>query len=188
MTSEQDIFRAVTERLTGHADFVDGVRAAWERERPDLDVRPQGVLGRLHRLAAHLTGELVAVYREHGLSEGEFDVLATLRRQGEPYELSAGELAATTMVTTGGLTKRLDGLQARGLVVRRVSEADGRGRTVGLTPDGRRLIDAAFSDHIANERRLLAMLSPAQADQLEDLLRAWLAGFEAAPRAGALLG
>ena len=170
------------------ADFVDGVRAAWERERPDLDVRPQGVLGRLHRLANHLTTELVAVYREHGLSEGEFDALATLRRQGSPFEMSAGRLAAHTMVTTGGLSKRLDALEARGLVVRRVSEADGRGRTVALTPAGQRTIDAAFTDHIANERRLLAMLGEDQADQLEVLLRAWLAGFESPVAPDALLG
>jgi DNA-binding MarR family transcriptional regulator len=164
-------------------DHVALVRAAWERERPDLDVRPQGVIGRLHRLAGDLTDELVAVYREHGLSEGEFDVLATLRRAGSPYECSAGELAEHTMVTSGGMSKRLDALQARGLVTRRPSASDGRGRVVGLTARGREVIDAAFTDHIANEHRLLAMITPAQADALEELLRAWLAGFES-PAAG----
>src|SRR3954452_24666077 len=89
---------------------VAETQAAWARERPDLDVSPQGVIGRLHRLAAHLTAELEVVYRRHGLSEGEFDVLATLRRSGAPYELAPGELAAQTMVTTGGLTKLIDRL------------------------------------------------------------------------------
>jgi DNA-binding MarR family transcriptional regulator len=169
-------------------DHVDLVREAWQRERPDLDVRPQGVIGRLHRLAAALTAELVTVYREHGLSEGEFDVLATLRRAGAPYECSAGDLATRTMVTSGGMTKRLDSLERRGLVTRRPSEADGRGRVVGLTPQGREVIDAAFTDHIANEHRLLAMLAPAEADDLERLLRTWLAGFESPAGGEGLVG
>ena len=88
--------------------------AQWHRERPDLDVSPQGVIGRLHRLAARLTEELVAVYAEFGLGEGEFDVLATLRRSGAPYELTPGELAAGTMVTSGAVTKRVDRLVERG--------------------------------------------------------------------------
>ncbi len=169
-------------------DHVGQVRAAWERERPDLDVRPQGVVGRLHRLADFLREELVAVYRRHGLSEGDFDVLATLRRAGAPYERSAGELAAHTMVTSGGLTKRVDALEARGLVVRRVAERDGRGRVVALTPRGREVIDAAFTEHIANEHRLLAALTPAQADQLEALLTTWLAAFESPGGSGGAVG
>ena len=169
-------------------DHVDLVRAAWQRERPDLDVRPQGVVGRLHRLANALTGELVAVYRQHGLSEGEFDVLATLRRSGAPYELSAGSLAGQTMVTSGGMTKRLDALEKRGLVTRRAADTDGRGRVVGLTAAGRELIDQAFTDHIANEHRLLSMITPEQADELEALPRAWLAGFESPAPAKGLLG
>lgn len=168
-------------------DHVALVSAAWQRERPDLDVRPQGVIGRLNRLANAVTAELVAVYRAHGLTEGEFDVLATLRRGGAPYEHSAGELAQHTMVTSGGMTKRLDTLEERGLVTRRPSDTDARGRVVALTARGRELIDAAFTDHIANEHRLLAMITPEQADRLEDLLRSWLAGFESPAADGRLL-
>src|SRR5690606_1860932 len=123
--------------------------------------------GRLHRLAAHLTDELVAVYERHGLNEGEFDVLATLRRAGEPFEHTPGELADHTMVTTGGMSKRLDRLEAAGLVARRVSETDGRGRVVALTERGRRVIDEAFTEHMANERRLLEPLGAADAARLE---------------------
>lgn len=107
-------------------DHVTRVLAEWARERPDLDSSPVGVIGRLHRLANALTPELVRVYREHGLSEGEFDVLAALRRVGEPFERAPGDLAASTMVTTGAMTKRLDRLVEAGLVTRRVSEIDGR--------------------------------------------------------------
>lgn len=159
-------------------DRVARIQAEWARERPDLDVTPQGVIGRLHRLAAHLTDELCVVYQRHGLSEGEFDVLAALRRAGAPFERAPGELARFTMVTTGAMTKRLDRLEEAGLVTRRPAAADGRGRVVGLTTAGRELIDRAFTEHMHNEHRLLAALSPAEAAQLEQLLTTWLARVE----------
>lgn len=159
-------------------DHVARIQAQWAAERPDLDVTPQGVIGRLHRLAAHLTAELVAVYREHGLEEGEFDVLATLRRAGEPFECAPSDLARHTMITTGGMTKRLDRLERAGLITRRPSTADGRARVVALTPAGRDLIDTAFTAHMRNEHRLLSALPPGQAPQLEAILKTWLATFE----------
>jgi DNA-binding MarR family transcriptional regulator len=159
-------------------DHVSRIQQEWARERPDLDVTPLGVIGRLHRLAGFLTEELCVVYRKHGLSEGDFDVLATLRRAGAPFERTPGELAQFTMVTTGAMTKRIDRLEGAGLVTRRTSERDGRGRVIALTPNGTELIDAAFTDHVANEHRLLNELTPAQGDQLASLLATWLAHFE----------
>jgi len=159
-------------------DHVARIQQAWARERPDVDVSPQGVIGRLHRLAGHLTEQLCVVYRRYGLSEGEFDVLATLRRAGAPYERAPGELAAHTMVTTGAMTKRIDRLERDGLVTRRRSATDGRGRVVALTSAGRELIDQAFTEHMRNERRLLDHLDPADAAHLERLLAAWLAAME----------
>lgn len=162
-------------------DRLDLVQAAWRRERPDLDPSPQGVIGRLHRVAGHLTEELVAVYREHGLSEGDFDVLATLRRAGAPFERTAGDLAAHTLVTSGGMTKRIDRLESAGLVRRRVSDEDARGRVVALTDAGRDVIDAAFTDHLANEHRLLGALDPADVAVLQEVLTRWLARLEEPP-------
>ncbi|GIG34707.1 MarR family winged helix-turn-helix transcriptional regulator [Cellulomonas pakistanensis] len=160
-------------------DHVDRIQQEWARARPDVDVRPQGVIGRLHRLALALAAEISEVYRAHGLGEGEFDVLAALRRAGEPFERAPGDLAAHTMVTTGAMTKRVDRLVAAGLVTRRPSAEDGRGRVVALTPRGREVIDAAFTDHMANERRLLDLLGPeADAEALEELLRRWLAALD----------
>jgi DNA-binding MarR family transcriptional regulator len=155
-------------------DHVARIQAEWARERPDIDTAPQGVIGRLHRLATHLTEELCVVYRRHGLSEGEFDVLATLRRAGPPFERAPGELAAFTMVTTGGMTKRIDRLERAGLVTRRRSGTDGRGRVVALTAAGREVIDRAFTEHMHNERRLLSVLAPEEAARLEALLATWL--------------
>jgi DNA-binding MarR family transcriptional regulator len=155
-------------------DRVARIQDDWRRERPDLDISPQGVIGRLHRLAGRLTEELCLVYGHYGLSEGEFDVLCALRRAGDPYERAPGELAAHTMVTTGAMTKRLDRLERAGLVTRRRSDDDQRGRIVALTGPGRELIDRAFTDHMRNERHLLDQLTPAEAAALETLLTAWL--------------
>jgi DNA-binding MarR family transcriptional regulator len=151
-------------------DHAAVVVEQWQSERPDLDTSPVLVIGRIHRIAAALTPELVAVYARHGLGEGDFDVLATLRRQGAPYALTPGELGERTMVTSGAVSKRVDRLEARGLVKRRPSPSDGRSRTVVLTPRGRRLIDVAMEEHVANEARLLAGLDPADRTALGDLL------------------
>jgi len=159
-------------------DHVGRIQQQWERERPDLDVSPQGVYGRLHRLADRLREELMVGFRQFGLGEGEFDVLAALRRAGKPYELAPGELARHTMVTTGAATKRIDRLEAAGLVSGHVSDVDGRGRVVALTEAGLRVIDDAFTAHIANEHRLLEPLSDKERADLERLLTTWLAAYE----------
>lgn len=159
-------------------DHVARIQQAWARERPDLDVRPQGVIGRLHRVGGHLTDQLRLVYRRYGLGEGDFDVLAALRRAGAPFERAPGELAEHTMVTTGAMTKRIDRLERDGLVTRRPSASDGRGRVVALTDAGRELIDRAFTEHMRNERRLLDQLTPEDAAQLEAILTRWLGSFE----------
>lgn len=151
-------------------DHVAAVHDQWRVERPDLDTTPLLVIGRIHRLAAALTPELTAVYAEFGLGEGEFDVLATLRRQGAPFTLTPGELSERTMVTSGAVSKRLDRLEERGLVERRASTADGRSRPATLTSAGRDLIDDAMTAHAANEARLLAALPTRDRDALARLL------------------
>jgi len=164
--------------MSENLDRVARIRLAWAGELPDVDTSAMAVIGRLHRLARHLTEQLVIVYRQHGLGEGEFDVLATLRRAGTPYERAPGDLAAHTMVTTGAMTKRLDRLERDGLVTRRTSSTDGRGRVVALTEPGRELIERVFTEHMRNERRLLDELSADDARDLEAILTRWLARFE----------
>jgi DNA-binding MarR family transcriptional regulator len=159
-------------------DRVARIQEEWARALPDVDVSPQGVIGRLHRVGALLRDELELVYKRFGLTEGEFDVLAALRRAGNPYERAPGELARFTMVTTGAMTKRVDRLERDGLVTRRRTEADGRSRMVGLTAAGTDLIDQAFREHMINERRLLDALSSDEAAQLETLLASWLGRLE----------
>ena len=119
-------------------DHVGRILEQWRVERPDLDTSPMGVIGRLHRLADRLDAELRPVFAEAGLSDGDFDVLASLRRAGAPYELTPGELGASTMVTSGAVTKRVDRLVAAGYVERRVCDDDARSRRVRLTDEGLR--------------------------------------------------
>lgn len=154
-------------------DHVDRVQAQWRAERPEIDTSPMGIIARLHRIADALRGELLALYREHGLGEGEFDILATLRRSGAPFELTPSELAQQTMVTTGAVSKRLDRLETAGLVTRRENLEDARGRVVALTPQGRDTIDRAYEAHMRNEARLLDHLSATEREQLQSLLRSW---------------
>lgn len=159
-------------------DRVDEIQAQWRRERPELDLAPQSIIARLHRLANHLTAELEKVYRQFGLSEGEFDILCAIRREGEPFEVRPAQIAAATMVTTGGTSKRLDRLEKAGLVERTSAQDDGRSRIVRLTPAGLALIDEAFTAHIENEKRLVSTLSAGERAALEPLLRTWLGVFE----------
>ncbi len=168
----------MAERDAPGPDLVGWIQQQWRRERPDLDVSPIGLIGRIHRLGARLNEELLLVYSHYELGEGEFDVLATLRRAGEPYELVAGEIARYTIVTSGTVTKRVDRLEAAGLVTRRPAAEDARSRVVALTEAGLRVIEAAFTAHIRNEHRLIEALEPAERARLERLLVKWLAAFD----------
>jgi DNA-binding MarR family transcriptional regulator len=161
-------------------DPVDVIVSQWAEQRPDVDASPMHVVGRVHRLAAGLDQMLAPVFAAHGLGDGEFDVLATLRRAGEPYELSPGGLAASMMVTSGAVTKRIDRLERAGLVTRSVSEHDARARLIRLTAAGLRLVNTAIEEHVANETRLLAGLTNGERDTLVALLRKLGASIEKA--------
>jgi len=153
------------------ADHVDRVLEQWATQRPDLDVSPMAVIGRLKRLSQLIGAELGRTFSAHGLDAASFDVLATLRRSGPPHRLTPAELMRAAMVTSGAITQRLDRLQARGLVTRTPSEFDGRVVHVALTDDGRALIDDALPDHVDTENRLLAALTTTQRDALAETLR-----------------
>jgi DNA-binding MarR family transcriptional regulator len=161
--------------MTAVPDEVDEIVAAWRRERPDLDVEPLQVLSRLDRLAGVLGDRRAAIFARHDLRRHEFDVLAVLRRAGEPFALTAGELAARTYVTSGTMTSRLDGLTQRGLVTRSPDREDGRLVRVGLTAAGRAIVEAAFEELIAAERDLLAPLGDGARTALASSLRLLLA-------------
>lgn len=152
------------------SDAVVEIVGQWRRERPDLDASPMLVVGRMYRLVGAWDRRLRGPFAAAGLGNGDFDVLAALRRSGEPYALSAGELSRTVLVTTGAITKRVDRLEAGGWVTRSVAEADSRGRRITLTEAGVRLTDELMEVHLANQRQLIEGLSGEERAQLAGLL------------------
>jgi len=159
-------------------DHMDRIIAQWRRERPDLDVASIGLLGRLFRSAQLADEALSDGIAPHGLQPGWFDLLAALRRSGTPYELNPTALMETTMLSSGGMTKRLDRLDEAGLIERRPDPSDRRGTLIRLTRRGKATIDKAVETHTRNEDTLLRSLSAADRRILDDLLRKLLAGLE----------
>lgn len=159
-------------------DHVDRILTQWNRERPDLDVEPMGLLGRISRLRTHLAREIEKTLAAHGLNSASFDVLATLRRSGPPYRLSPGDLVATTMVSSGTMTNRLDQLEKAGLIERSHNPDDRRGVIIALTAKGFALVDEAVSAHVENEHRLIQGLDAQERAALDGLLRKFLKEFE----------
>jgi DNA-binding MarR family transcriptional regulator len=160
-------------------DEVDRIVEAWGRVRPDLDVTPLTVLSRVSRLSRHLDLARRGAFARHELETWEFDVLSALRRAGAPYRLSPGALLTQTLVTSGTMTNRIDRLAERGLVERQPSPEDRRGVLVQLTDVGLARVDAAFSDLLDVERRLLAALTEDEHTTLATLLRDVVAPFDA---------
>jgi len=163
---------------SGLTDEVDKLVAAWRHERPDVDIAPLEVFSRITRLARHLDRARRTAFAEHDLEVWEFDVLAALRRAGEPYQLSPGQLITQTLVTSGTMTNRIDRLAGRGLVRRLPDPADRRGVLVRLTNEGRARADAALDDLLDRERALLAGLDPVRRRELAAVLRTLVLPFD----------
>lgn len=159
-------------------DHVDKIIAQWQRERPDINVEPMAVIGRLQRISQHLTSGMKENFSKYDLNGPSFDVLATLRRTGAPYALSPGDLMATSMITSGTMTNRIDQLEKRGLVERLPNPDDGRGFLVSLTGSGFALVDEAVTAHVQRQAELTATFTHEERDQFNQLLKKFLGGFE----------
>ena len=164
-------------------DHVDRILAQWRRELPGLNVSPLGIFGRLFRAAQLADAALGRSLSHHDLQPGWFDLLAALRRAGAPYELNPTELARTTLLSSGGMTKRLDRMVEAGLLERRPDPSDRRGTLVTLTVRGKATIDGALEAHVANEEQLLSSLTRAEQRTLDDLLHALLVDLEGSSEA-----
>ncbi|RUQ98123.1 MarR family winged helix-turn-helix transcriptional regulator [Labedella endophytica] len=151
-------------------DHVDHILAQWAIERPDLDVAPMGVIGRLSRAVARVQSQLDATFTRHGIDSGTFDVLATLTRQGAPYRITPAQLAEDAMVTSSAVAQRLNRLEALGLIRRLPHPEDRRGKLVELTSAGAELVDSVLPDHLATEEDLLSSLSAEERRTLASLL------------------
>lgn len=161
-------------------DHVDQVLKQWHAERPDLDVSPMAVIGRLSIASRLVDAELARTFAAHGLDAASFDVLATLRRSGSPYQLTPTQLMRSAMITSGGISQRLDRLAAQNLISRSRSTSDGRGVLVTLTSAGAEAIDRALPDHLRTEQQVLSSLTPGQRTALAEMLHELIESLAAA--------
>jgi DNA-binding MarR family transcriptional regulator len=153
------------------SDAVDAIVAEWRRERPDLDPAAKHLTGRLIRLASLFQASYAQAFAPLGLNEGDYGVLAALRRAGAPYQLTPSDLARHQMMTSGGMTAAIDRLERKGLVARRPNPNDRRGSLVRLTDEGRKVVDRAMELQAEAESRLVQALDASERNTLEQLLR-----------------
>ncbi len=159
-------------------DEASQIVRAWTEERPDLDASPMLVFSRLSRLSRHFDLLRRKAFAAHSLEPWEFDVLAALRRSGEPYALTPGQLLDELLVSSGTMTNRINRLEERGLVVRAPAPKDGRAVLATLTAEGQARVDAALQTLLESERSLLSSLKEPERDQLAQLLLPILSVFE----------
>lgn len=160
------------------SDAVDAIVDQWRRERPDLDPSAKQITGRVIRLSSVFRAAYAEAFAPLGLNDGDYGVLATLRRAGAPNRLTPSDLARHQMMTSGGMTAAIDRLERKGLVTRLPNPDDRRGSLVQLTDDGRDVVDRAMELQADAESRLVGGLSAAERRTLEQLLRKLLVRVE----------
>lgn len=154
-------------------DVIDRMISGWKGVRPDLDPSPLELVGRVIVLAQHLEKSVNVALADHGLTLGQFDILATLRRSS-PHGLTPTHLLRSVMLSSGGMTSRLDRLEELSLIVRRADPNDRRGVLVELTAKGRRLIDTATETRFQEAAASMPELTGTDRRLLAGLLRTWL--------------
>jgi DNA-binding MarR family transcriptional regulator len=152
-------------------DHIEDTIAAWRRERPGLDLSGMAVVARLLRVARRFDEAQDEFFAALGLKPGWLDVLGALRRTGDPYRLTPTKLSEEALISTAGMTNRLDRLEQAGLIRRLPDPDDRRGVLVELTNDGLELVDAAVDAHRGLSRRLLAGLEGTEREELDALLK-----------------
>lgn len=163
-------------------DRAQRAEAEWRRERPDVAAGFMATVGRLLEAALLIERDRLApLAAQFQLQKGEFDVIATLRRSGEPYTLTPTELYERLMLSSGAMTSRLDRLERGGLIERQPSPTDRRSVLVCLTPAGRALIDKVLPLHVANEQDALSALTDKEQRQLDALLTKLIDGLHQKP-------
>ena len=159
-------------------DSTDRLLSGWDETRPDLDVGALQVTARLSRIGPHLARRQEEVFGRFGLGRGEVGALSALRVSGPPYRLSPTRMAKGLMLSSAGVTSRIDRLERRGFVRRLADPDDRRGVIIELTDEGREVVDAAVAALAISDRQLLERLDPVEVEQLEGLLRKVLALLE----------
>jgi DNA-binding MarR family transcriptional regulator len=159
-------------------DVTDRVLTGWGNVRPDLDIVALQVTGRLSRIGPLLAKRQEVVFSRFGLNRGEVGALSALRISGPPYHLSPTRLGKGLMLSSAGVTSRIDRLERRGLVRRLPDPDDRRGVIVELTDQGLEVVDAAVAAVSITDRQLLERLDAEEIAQLEPILRKLMSGLE----------
>lgn len=171
-------------RQTAPSDCIDDRRAQWRRELPAVDTAGMAILGRARWIAHRVRPDIDSVFAEFDLDAGEFDVIATLLRAGAPHRLRPTELYRSLLISSGGLTNRLDRLERKGLIRRGAPEGDARSLPVELTAAGRERAVVAFREDMRVEAALLAGLTRREQAELEGLLRKLVLALDRATTVG----
>lgn len=163
-----------------HMNRVDTALAQWQAEMPSLNLETMGLVARVGHISQYISHDVLApFFQSYQLQHGEFDVLASLRRSGEPYTLSPTQLFELLMISSGGMTNRLDRLEKAGYIERLPNPEDRRSKLVRLSPEGKVLIDEMMPAHVTNEEQALEGLSDDERQQLNQLMTRWIAHLEA---------
>ncbi len=157
-------------RAAGTGDEVDQIVEQWRHERPDLDPSPIALFGRVHRVYLRYQTVLTKTFERHDLNSASFDVLAALRRSGAPYRKTGTQLAAGSLLSSAGVTFRLDRLEQAGLIERQRDDQDRRVVYSALTDKGLEVINRTIEAHLEAEAALLHGLSEREREQLAKLL------------------
>jgi DNA-binding MarR family transcriptional regulator len=152
-------------------DLIDELVAEWLRARPKTAPQAMHVVGRIIRLGQAYEEAVVRMLRPHRLSYSDFDVLATLRRSGAPYEMAPTQLQASVLLTSGAMTACLGRLERRGLIFRVAGQTDRRRLSAGLTPAGHELVEQLIDQRFSLADEALTHLTVNEVDTLELLLR-----------------
>jgi DNA-binding MarR family transcriptional regulator len=168
--------------MSDEVDTVERVLSEWGEVYPELDASPLALIGRVLILAGQLQASVERALKKHSITLGQFDILSTLRRAGVRAELTPTELLRSVVLSSGGMTSRLDKLQAAGWIQRKPDPSDRRGTLVSLTKEGMKLIDAATKTRFAEAKKSMPELTPAQCEQLTKHLKTWLAQRGATPK------
>lgn len=156
-------------------DALDHIQALWAQQMPELDTSSMALIGRLQIVHKQLTQAMTQTFRQFGLTDAGFDVLATLLRSGPPHALTPKQLLAQLLVTSGSMTSRLDSLEKQGLIERTVGTNDKRQRQVQLTHSGRGVIEQAIVAHVETQKKLLRVLSEQEQQEFAEMLRTFMA-------------
>lgn len=152
-------------------DLIDILVAEWNLERPELNVEAMHVVGRIIKLGKQLEKRASDSLKEVGIFYTDLDVLATLRRSGNPYQLSPKQLMESVLITSGAMTALLNRLTKLELIYRKPDKNDGRIILAALTEKGKNLIDEAIKIRFDEAQSSIDVLSEKEFENLTVLLK-----------------